>query len=66
MKPVPDAILVEHLLNNTPYDDLMGYYEYTDEEIAEASYYISHASPNYLWSLLEELQWMREEKANWQ
>ena len=38
MKYVVDVILVERLLDNLPYEELVGYYEYTHEEIAEASY----------------------------
>ncbi len=48
MKYVVDAILVERLLDNLPYEELVGYYEYTDEDIAEASYYIDHTAPDDL------------------
>lgn len=36
MKLVIDIILVELLLDNMPYEELVGYYEYTDADIAEA------------------------------
>ena len=62
MKCVVDAILVERLLDNLPYEELVGYYEYTHEEIAEASYYIDHAAPDDLIELMEELAAQREEE----
>ena len=55
MERVIDVILVERLLDNLPYDELVGYYEYTDEDIAEASYYIDHTDPDTLLELMEEL-----------
>ena len=62
MKCVVDAILVERLLDNLPYEELVGYYEYTHEEIAEASYYIDHTAPDDLIELMEELAAQREEE----
>jgi hypothetical protein len=62
MKYVVDAILVERLLDNLPYEELVGYYEYTHEEIAEASYYIDHTAPDDLIELMEELAAQREEE----
>ena len=62
MKYVVDAILVERLLDNLPYEELVGYYEYTHEEIAEASYYIDHTAPDVLIELMEELAAQREEE----
>lgn len=62
MKYVVDAILVERLLDNLPYEELVGYYEYTDEDIAEASYYIDHTAPDDLIELMEELAAQREEE----
>ena len=66
MKYVVDAILVERLLDNLPYEELVGYYEYTHEEIAEASYYIDHTAPDVLIELMEELAEQREEEALWE
>lgn len=37
MKLVVDIILIELLLDNMPYEELVGYYEYTDADIAEES-----------------------------
>ncbi len=62
MKLVIDIILVELLLDNMPYEELVGYYEYTDADIAEASYYIDHSAPDDLIELLEELEAQREEE----
>ena len=62
MKYVVDVILVERLLDNLPYEELVGYYEYTHEEIAEASYYIDHTAPDDLIELVEELAAQREEE----
>lgn len=62
MKCVVDAILVERLLDNLPYEELVGYYEYTHEEIAEASYYIDHTAPDDLIELMEELAAQHEEE----
>ena len=62
MKYVVDVILVERLLDNLPYEELVGYYEYTDADIAEASYYIDHAAPDDLIELMEELAAQREEE----
>ena len=62
MKYVVDVILVERLLDNLPYEELVGYYEYTHEEIAEASYYIDHTAPDVLIELMEELEAQREEE----
>ena len=62
MERVIDVILVERLLDNLPYDELVGYYEYTDEDIAEASYYIDHTDPDTLLELMEELDAQREEE----
>ena len=62
MKYVVDVILVERLLDNIPYEELVGYYEYTHEEIAEASYYIDHTAPDDLIDLMEELAAQREEE----
>ena len=62
MKYVVDVILVERLLDNLPYEELVGYYEYTHEEIAEASYYIDHTAPDDLIELMEELAAQREEE----
>ena len=62
MKYVVDVILVERLLDNLPYEELVGYYEYTDEDIAEASYYIDHTAPDDLIELMEELAAQREEE----
>ena len=62
MKYVVDMILVEKLLDNLPYEELVGYYEYTDEEIAEACYYIDHTAPDVLIELMEELEEQREEE----
>ena len=45
---------------------LLGYYEYTDEDIAEASYYIDHTAPDVLIELMEELAAQREEEALWE
>ena len=66
MKYVVDAILVERLLDNLPYEELVGYYEYTDADIAEASYYIDHTAPDVLIELMEELAEQREEEALWE
>ena len=66
MKCVVDAILVERLLDNLPYEELVGYYEYTDADIAEASYYIDHTAPDVLIELMEELAEQREEEALWE
>ena len=66
MKYVVDAILVERLLDNLPYEELVGYYEYTDADIAEASYYIDHTAPDVLIELMEELAAQREEEALWE
>ena len=66
MKYVVDVILVERLLDNLPYEELVGYYEYTDEDIAEASYYIDHTAPDVLIELMEELAEQREEEALWE
>ena len=66
MKCVVDAILVERLLDNLPYEELVGDYEYTHEEIAEASYYIDHTAPDDLIELMEELAAQREEEALWE
>ena len=63
MKYVVDVILVERLLDNLPYEELVGYYEYTDADIAEASYYIDHTAPDVLIELMEELAEQREEEA---
>ena len=60
MKMVVDVILVEKLLKNLPYEELVGYYEYTDEEIAEASRYITHASPDEILERLEEAAFLHE------
>ena len=60
MKYVVDIILVEKLLDNLPYEELVGYYEYTDEEIAEASRYIDHASPDEILERLEEAAFLHE------
>ena len=62
MKYVVDVIVVERLLDNLPYEELVGYYEYTHEEIAEASYYIDHTAPDDLIELMEELAAQREEE----
>ena len=62
MKYVVDVILVERLLDNLPYEELVGYYEYTDADIAEASYYIDHTAPDDLIELMEELEAQREEE----
>jgi len=62
MERVIDVILVELLLNNLPYDELIGYYEYTHEDIAKASYYIDHTDPDTLIELMEELAAEREEE----
>ena len=62
MKYVVDMILVEKLLDNLPYEELVGYYEYTDEEIAEACYYINHTAPDDLIEMLEVLAAQREEE----
>ena len=62
MKYVVDVILVERLLDNLPYEELVGYYEYTDADIAEASYYIDHTAPDDLIELMEELAAQREEE----
>lgn len=62
MKYVVDVILVERLLDNLPYEELVGYYEYTDADIAEASYYIDHTAPDVLIELMEELEAQREEE----
>ena len=62
MKYVVDVILVERLQDNLPYEELVGYYEYTHEEIAEASYYIDHTAPDDLIELMEELAAQREEE----
>ena len=67
MKLVVDIILIELLLDNMPYEELVGYYEYTDTDIAEASYYIDHSAPDDLIELLEELEAQRkEEDALWE
>ena len=66
MKYVVDVILVERLLDNLPYEELVGYYEYTDADIAEASYYIDHTAPDVLIELMEELVAQREEEALWE
>ena len=66
MKYVVDVILVERLLDNLPYEELVGYYEYTDADIAEASYYIDHTAPDVLIELMEELAEQREEEALWE
>lgn len=62
MKLVVDLRLVELLLDNLPYEELVGYYEYTDEEIAEACYYINHTAPDDLIEMLEVLAAQREEE----
>lgn len=62
MKLVVDLRLVELLLDNLPYEEMVGYYEYTDEEIAEACYYIDHTAPDILIELMEELAAQREEE----
>ena len=62
MKYVVDMILVEKLLDNLPYEELVGYYEYTDEEIAEACYYIDHTAPDDLIEMMEVLAAQREEE----
>ena len=62
MKLVVDLRLVELLLDNLPYGEMVGYYEYTDEEIAEACYYIDHTAPDILIELMEELAAQREEE----
>ena len=62
MKYVVDVMLVERLLDNLPYEELVGYYEYTDADIAEASYYIDHTAPDDLIELMEELAAQREEE----
>ena len=62
MKLVVELHLVELLLDNLPYEELVGYYEYTDEDIAEASYYIDHTAPDVLLELMEELEAQREEE----
>ena len=62
MKYVVDVILVERLLDNLPYEELVCYYEYTDADIAEASYYIDHTAPDDLIELMEELAAQREEE----
>lgn len=55
-------ILVERLLDNLPYEELVGYCEYTDAEIAEASYYIDRTAPDDLIELMDELAAQREEE----
>lgn len=65
MKPVIDAILVERIMDKIPYETLTGYYEYSDEELNAALDYIDRTPPDYLWSLLEELRYMKEEEENW-
>ena len=62
MKLIVDVRLIELLLDNMPYDELVGYYEYTDTDIAEASYYIDHTAPDDLIELMEELAAQREEE----
>lgn len=62
MKYVVDMILVEKLLDNLPYEELVGYYEYTDEEIAEACCYIDHTAPDDLIEMMEVLAAQREEE----
>ena len=62
MNLVVDACLVELLLNNMPYEELVGYYEYTEADIDEACYYISHSVPDDLIALMDELEAEREEE----
>ena len=62
MRLVIDVRLVELLLDNMPYEELVGYYEYTDADIAEASYYIGRTAPDDLIALMEELEAEREEE----
>lgn len=66
MKMVVDVILVERLLDNLPHEELAGYYEYTDEDIAEASRYIDQTSPDSLIELMDELAAQREEESLWE
>ena len=66
MKPVVDVILVERIINSIPYETLVGYYEYSDEELDAASDYIDRTAPDDLWSLMEELRCIREEEETWQ
>lgn len=60
-----DPCLVELLCRNMPYDELVGYYDFTDEEINAASYYISHTAPDDILAMLEELAYMKEEEEGW-
>lgn len=60
MKMVVDVILVEKILDSLPCEELVGCYEYTDEDIAETSRYIDHASPDELLERLEEAAFLHE------
>ena len=60
-----EPALVELLCRNMPYDELVGYYDFTDEEINAASYYISHTAPDDILAMLEELAYMKEEEEGW-
>ena len=62
MKAIVNETLVELLLDNLPYEELVGYYEYTDEDIAAAHYYINHTAPDDLIELMEAFKAQREEE----
>ena len=60
-----DMVLVELISHSVPYDELVGYFEYSDEEIQNASRFFTHTSPEDLLEMMEENEWLHQEEANW-
>lgn len=60
-----EPALVELISRNVPYDELVGYYEFSDAEINAAGHYVSHTAPDDILEMLEELAFMEEEEGEW-
>ena len=65
MKMVVDVILIELLLDDLLYNDLVRCYEFTDAEINAAGHYVSHTAPDDILEMLEEWAFLEEEEEEW-
>lgn len=57
-----EPALVELICRNVPYDDLVGYYEFSDAEINAAGHYVSHTAPDDILEMLEEWAFLEAEE----
>lgn len=59
-----DVDLVERLCQSVPYETLVDYYEYDDEEIENAFLYLHTTPPQAVYEMLLEAWFLRECDAN--